>query len=40
MVLVGMVAAYAEPSLDDLWGSEELVGDATGTKRKRGDGYE
>ena len=39
MVLVEMVAAYAEPSLDDLWGSEELVRDATttGTKRKRGD---
>ena len=39
MELVEMVAAYAEPSLDDLWGSEELVRDATttGTKRKRGD---
>ena len=28
MVLVEMVAAYAEPSVDDLWGSEELVRDA------------
>ena len=38
MELVEMVAAYAEPSLDDLWGSEELVEDATtGTKRKLRD---
>ena len=34
--LAEIVAAYAEPSPDEMWDSE-LVREATGTKRKRGD---